>query len=217
MSFIFYYWHFHLIFSQTCECVNWLFLYRVNIQGLASVEVPFNLSRAVLSISALGGTSLTEGEVGFLLLEVLVTEKWIPPWLSSHRLWLIVHFGLYYLVLLLSLQHWWEVVMITINLVPIHSAQRQVYLLLLHPSSSAWRLTQYIYTQKNFTIRPFRKNWERWSQLTDGSAFYHYMAALKEYLHGKIHKVAKSGYAKLGSYPDLNTDASRRCKVTQAA
>ena len=30
------------------------------------------------------------------------------------------------------------------------------------------------------------------------------MAVLKEYLHGKIHKVAKSGHATLGSYPGLN-------------
>ena len=43
--------------------------------------------------------------------------------------------------------------------------------------------------------------------------FFHYMAALKEYMHGKIHKVAKSGRAKLGSYPSLNINASRRCRV----
>ena len=128
MSFIFYYWHFRLVYSQISECVNWLFHYRVHRGFGFCGSGP--ASWVGLSISALGGRSLTEGEAGFSLLEVFVTEKWISPWLSSHGPWLIVHFGSYYLVL--------EVVILTINLVFIHSAQRQDSLLLLHPWSSSW-------------------------------------------------------------------------------
>ena len=155
-----------------------------------------------LSISVLGGTgrSMTEGEVGFSMLEVFVTEIWILPWLSSHSLWLIVHFEPHYLVLLLPLQHWWEIAMATINLLPIHSAQRQVslywFFIILHAPEDEHK----IYTHKNLTHRPFRKDWERWSQPTDGSAFHHYMAALKGYLHAwEDSQSSKSGHAKVGS------------------
>ena len=148
MSFIFYYWHFRLVFPRLANVWTGCFLIGSIYTGFGFCGSGPSTWVGLSTSSALGGRSLTEGAVGFSLLEVFVTEKWIPPWLSSHGLWLIVHFGPYYLVLLLPLQHWREDVMATINLVPIHSAQKQVSLLLLHPSSCAWRLTQNINTEK---------------------------------------------------------------------